>query len=339
MVSPLSSQHPAKLCDGRPTGPLLPGTRRATFTAASRASGRDHGLMQRNEGLGDFLRARRAAMDPRRLGIHDPTPRRVPGLRREELAALAGVSVDYYTRLEQGRPISPSEAVLDALANALQLDPAERSYLHAVARQPGGGRRRASRAVQKVRPGVHALLARLGDTPAFVLGRRTSVLAANRMAGALLADFDAMPARDRNVVRWVVLDEAARSLFGEGWEKIASEFVGVLRMDAARYPDDAATAELVGELSMKCEHFRRWWAGQKVVVHSYGTKTLHHPIVGDLTLRTEVLAFPGDADQSLYTFLADPGSPSDEAMTVLSAWAAEQAHSHPPKAAPATPRR
>jgi transcriptional regulator with XRE-family HTH domain len=292
--------------------------------------------MERNDGLGDFLRARRAAMDPERLGIHDPTPRRVPGLRREELAALAGVSVDYYTRLEQGRPITPSDAVLDALANALHLDPAERGYLHAVAHRPARGRRRAPRAVQKVRPGVHALLARLGDTPAFVLGRRTDILVANRMARALLADFDAMPVRDRNATRWIVLDEAARSLFAGSWERVASEFVGTLRMDVARYPDDARTAELVGELSMKSERFRRWWAGQKVVVHSYGTKVLHHPIVGDLTLRTEALTFPGDPDQTLYTFLADPGSPSDEALTVLSAWAADHGRSDAGKAAPAS---
>ncbi|MFF4121869.1 helix-turn-helix domain-containing protein, partial [Streptomyces sp. NPDC001714] len=123
--------------------------------------------MDRNEGLSDFLRARRSAIDPHELGIEDASPRRVPGLRREELAALAGVSVDYYTRLEQGRPITPSESVLEALAQALQLDDAERSYLHAVARRPSTPRRRGQRTTQKVRPGVHALLARLGDTPAF----------------------------------------------------------------------------------------------------------------------------------------------------------------------------
>ncbi|QIQ02183.1 helix-turn-helix transcriptional regulator [Streptomyces liangshanensis] len=284
--------------------------------------------MERNEGLSDFLRARRAAMDPASLGIHDPSPRRVPGLRREELAALAGVSVDYYTRLEQGRPITPSESVLDALANALQFDPAERSYLHAVARRQGPGRRRAPRAAQqKVRPGVHALLARLGETPAFVLGRRTDVLATNRMARVLLADFDAAPVRDRNAVRWIMLDEAARSLFGDSWEQVASVFVGTLRMDAARHPDDTRTAELVGELSMKSEPFRRWWAGQKVVRIGHDTKVLHHPIVGELTLRTEALTFPDDPDQTLFTFLADPGSASDEALTMLSSWAAEPGRS------------
>ncbi|MFD3484334.1 helix-turn-helix domain-containing protein [Streptomyces sp. NPDC058665] len=293
--------------------------------------------MERNEGLSDFLRARRAAMDPEPLGLHDTATRRVPGLRREELAALAGVSVDYYTRLEQGRPITPSDSVLEALANALRLDPAERSYLHAVARPRTGGRRRAPRTVQKVRPGIHALLARLEGTPALLLGRRTDILVTNRMARALLADFDAMPSRDRNAARWIVLDEAARSLFAEGWEKVASEFVGTLRMDAARHPDDSRTAELVGELSMKSERFRRWWAQQKVVQFSYHTKKLHHPVAGRLTLRTEALTFPGDPDQTLLTFLADPGSPSDEALTVLSVWAADHSGAgggKPPRAAP-----
>lgn len=290
--------------------------------------------MERNDVLADFLRARRAAIDPQRLGLPDMVPRRVPGLRREELAALAGVSVDYYIRLEQGRPITPSQSVLDALADALELDPAERSYLHTVAR-PAARSRRAPRTVQKVRPGIHALLARLGETPAVVLGRRTDVLATNPMARALLADFPAMPARDRNAARWIVLDEAARSLFTGTWEKVASMFVGMLRMDAARYPDDARTAELVGELSMKSESFRRWWAGQKVVQVSHDIKVLHHPTVGLLTLHAEALAFPDDPDQTLFAFLADPGSASDEALTLLSAWAADHNHGH--KASPALP--
>jgi len=283
--------------------------------------------MERNEGLGDFLRARRAALDPAQFGLTDPTPRRVPGLRREELAALAGVSVDYYTRLEQGRPITPSASVLEALADALQLDPAQRSYMRTVASK-APRTRRPSRAVQKVRPGIHALVARLGDTPAFVLGRRTDILLANRMARALLADFDAMPARERNAARWVVLDEAAQSVFAEGWEKVASEIVGTLRMDVARHPDDTRTAELVGELSMRSERFRRWWAAQKVGELTHDVKHLRHPVVGALTLRTEALALPGDPDQTLMTFLADPGSPSDEALQVLSAWMADQDQEH-----------
>jgi transcriptional regulator with XRE-family HTH domain len=279
--------------------------------------------MERNEALADFLRARRAAIDPRRLGLRDTVPRRVPGLRREELAALAGVSVDYYTRLEQGRPITPSQSVLDALADALELNPAERSYLDTIA-TPAARKGRTPHTVQKVRPGIHALLARLGDTPAAVLGRRTDILLINPLARALLADFPAMPARDRNAVRWMLLDEAARSLFADTWEQVASMFVGILRMDAARYPDDTRTAELVGELSIKSEFFRRWWAGQKVVQASSDVKILHHPVVGRLTLHTEALTFPGDPDQTLFTFLADLGSPAEEALKVLAGWVADR---------------
>jgi transcriptional regulator with XRE-family HTH domain len=277
-------------------------------------------VMVRNEEFSDFLRARRAAIDPQSLGIVDEQTRRVPGLRREELAALAGVSVDYYTRLEQGRPITPSDSVLDAIATALQLDAAERTYLHTIARPQPGVRRRTTRTSQTLRPGQFALLEALGDTPAFVLGRRTDILAANRMARALLADFPAMPARERNATRWILLDETARSLYGDTWPKVASEVVGTLRMDAARYPDDPRTAELVGELSMKSEHFRRWWADQKVVEWTHDVKVLHHPIAGVLTLATEAVTFPGEPDQIMFTFIAKPGSPTQQALTIFSAW-------------------
>ncbi|MFC0430998.1 helix-turn-helix domain-containing protein [Kutzneria buriramensis] len=276
--------------------------------------------MSRNEELSDFLRARRAAIDPRSLGIIDDQARRVPGLRREELARLAGVSVDYYTRLEQGRPITPSDSVLDAIATALQLDATERTYLHTVSRPQTSSRRRTTRAGQAVRRGQLELLEALGDTPAFILGRRTDILAANRMARAVLADFTAMPARQRNAARWILLDEAARSLYGDGWAKVGSEVVGTLRMDAARHPDDPRTAELVGELSMRSEHFRRWWADQKVVEWTYDEKILHHPIAGTLTLATEAVTFPADPDQIMFTLLPKPGSPTQQALTMLSAW-------------------
>ncbi|MEV6283826.1 helix-turn-helix transcriptional regulator [Kribbella sp. NPDC051770] len=273
--------------------------------------------MTRNEELGDFLRARRAALDPAALGILDEQKRRVPGLRREELAQLAGVSVDYYTRLEQGRPIEPSDAVLDAIAGALQLDRAERNYLETVAVRARPTRSRTARSGQVVRPGVFALIEQLGDAPAYVLGRRTDVLAANRSARALLADFPSMPAKHRNAVRWVLLDDAARLLWADEWERIVAELVGALRMDAARYPDDPKTTELVGELSIKSEHFRKWWAEQKVVEFSHGTKRLHHPVVGDLTVESEVVTFPGDPDQALFVYLAKPGTPSEHALKLL----------------------
>jgi transcriptional regulator with XRE-family HTH domain len=202
-------------------------------------------MSPRDDELSEFLVAKRSALDPVALGVAGSgSPRRVAGLRREELAALAGVSVDYYTRLEQGRPITPSESVLDALAAALQLDSAELTYLRTIVHRWPSRRARTPRR-QTVRPGLRSILEALGDTPAFVLGRRTDILATNRMARALLADFDAMPARERNATRWLTLDEAARSLFGAKWVTIASEFVGALRMDAARHPDDPRTAELV----------------------------------------------------------------------------------------------
>lgn len=274
--------------------------------------------MANNEELGGFLRAKRAALTPEEAGLAVAGSRRVAGLRRAELAALAGVSVDYYTRLEQSRPIAPSAAVLDAIASALRLDPAERDYLHAVARRnprraPSAGRQSG----QTVRPGLLALIERLGATPAFVLGRRTDVLMANRAARLLLADFPAMPAKQRNAVRWLVLDEGARSLFGDGWADVAAYIVGTLRMEAARHPDDPRLVELVGELSIRSDHFRQWWASRNVVVWSQGLKILHHPLVGELTLRSEAVTFPGDPDQTMIVFLAEPGSPAQHALDLL----------------------
>jgi transcriptional regulator with XRE-family HTH domain len=272
--------------------------------------------MAYNEELGEFLRAKRAALTPEAAGLEAAGPRRVSGLRRGELALLAGVSVDYYTRLEQGRHIVPSEAVLDAIASALRLSVAERDYLHAVARH-SPPRTRPAPAGQTVRLGLLALIDHLGDTPAFVVGRRTDVLMANRMARRLMADFPAMPARERNATRWIVLDEGARSLFGDGWADVAAYVVGTLRMDAARHPDDRRLAELVGELSIRSKHFRRWWAAQTVVKWGQGSKTLHHPVIGQLTLDTEAVTFPGDPDQTLIVFMGKPGSPTQYALDLL----------------------
>jgi transcription regulator MmyB-like protein len=140
------------------------------------------------------------------------------------------------------------------------------------------------------------------------------------MARAVLADFTAMPARERNATRWILLEEAARSLYGDSWAKVGSEVVGTLRMDAARHPDDPRTAELVGELAIKSEHFRRWWADQKVVQWTHDVKVLHHPIAGTLTLATEAVTFPGEPDQVMFTLLPKPGSPTQQALTMLSTW-------------------
>jgi transcriptional regulator with XRE-family HTH domain len=206
--------------------------------------------MARNVELSEFLRRSRARITPESAGLPERGAyRRVPGLRREEVAHLAGVSTDYYTRLEQGRQITPSTGVLEAVASALRLDPAERAHLFDLAGSNSGSARRSAPVVQRVRPLVRRFLDSFTDQAGFILGRRTDVLATNHLARALLTDFEAMPARERNLARWILLDEAARSLYPD-WEQIAAEMTAILRMDAGRHPDDTRTAELVGELAL-----------------------------------------------------------------------------------------
>ncbi|GAA4619390.1 helix-turn-helix transcriptional regulator [Actinoallomurus liliacearum] len=271
--------------------------------------------------LGEFLRTRRGRVRPEDAGLTPvPTVRRVPGLRREEVAQLAGVSVDYYVRLERGRDVNVSEAVLDAIARALRLTDDERSHLNALARPV----RRRPRPVppQRVRPSVHRILETMGDNPAFVVGHRTDVLAANRMARALLTDFDALPYRDRNMARYIFLDEAARSLYAD-WETVARSSVSALHLYAGRHPHDPRLAELVGELSVRDQDFRRWWADHDVARRTHGSKRFHHPVVGDLTLNYDVLALTDDPDQLLGVYTAEPRSPAEEALRLLAAWTAD----------------
>ncbi|WP_037077224.1 helix-turn-helix transcriptional regulator [Pseudonocardia spinosispora] len=278
--------------------------------------------MEHNAELKEFLRTRRA-----RLSVDDVEVggtggvRRVPGLRREEVAQLAGVSVDYYSRLEQGRHLNVSDEVLDAVARALRLDDVERSYLFQVARSgPRRARRRTPARVQRVRPGVRRILETLDDVaPAFVFGRRMDVLATNRLARALMTDFEALPPRDRNMLRYTFLDESARDLYLD-WEEVARDNVAVLRLDAGRHPDDPLLAELVGELAVRSPEFRRWWADHNVRERSHGTKRYHHPLVGDLTIDYEAVALPGDADQTLCIYTAEAGSASETALRLLASW-------------------
>jgi transcriptional regulator with XRE-family HTH domain len=206
--------------------------------------------------LSEFLRTRRARIKPGDVGLSTFGRRRVPGLRREELAALAGVSVDYYVRLEQGRDVHPSTGVLDAIARALQLDEAEREHLHRLARRRPARPRKPS--PERVRPGVRQVLDALSDAPAFVLGRRMDVLAWNALAAALICDFGRLEPADRNMVRLTFLDESARELYPD-FDRVAFETVGYLRLAAGRYPDDPLLAALVGELAVKSETFRKLW--------------------------------------------------------------------------------
>lgn len=277
-------------------------------------------MAENNRELADFLKRARSQSDPARAGLPpDGRVRRVPGLRREEVALLAGVSTDYYTRLEQGRRITPSPAVVDAIARALGLDDAGRAHLHdLIGVAPAPGRSRA-RGVQRVRPGLYQLLDALDGEPALILGRRTDILAANRMARALFADFERLPPRQRNYARWMFLDDSARSLFVD-WEVQARAAVESLRLDIGRDPDDRAGAELVTELREQSSAFDRWWEQHRVHQRTHGSKRLHHPLVGELTVEFETLTLPGDPDTTLFIYTAEAGSSSRRALDLLASW-------------------
>lgn len=275
----------------------------------------------RNSELADFLRRARSQQDPQRAGLPaDARVRRVPGLRREEVALLAGVSTDYYARLEQGRRIIPSPAVIDALVRALDLGPAGRSHLtDLLGVGPSGSSRSRGQAVQRVRPGVHQLIASLDGVPALALGRRSDVLAANPLARALFADFERMPPHQRNYARWIFNDTAARSLFVD-WDQQARATVESLRLDLGADPNDQLTCELVDDLRASSPEFRRWWDEHRVYQRTYGAKRLRHPIVGDLTVDYETLSLAGDKDTTLYLYSTEPDSPSHRALSLLVSW-------------------
>ena len=275
-----------------------------------------------NRELADFLRRARAACDPGRAPLPDDgRVRRVKGLRREEVALLAGVSTDYYTRLEQGRPIVPSTQVIEAIGRALDLDRAERIHLRDLFSISGSPRARARTHAQKVRPGLHQLLDALDSQPALILGRNTDVLAANAMARALFADFDRMPPRERNYARWILRSDEARELFLD-WNEQARNAVASLRLEVGRNPDDPDTQRLVGDLMDSSSEFRAWWAEHHVHQRTFGAKRLRHPLVGELTVQYETLTLPGDTEQALYLYTSEPGSASREALTLLASWTA-----------------
>jgi transcriptional regulator with XRE-family HTH domain len=264
--------------------------------------------------LADFLRARRAALDPRRAGLPDDGRlRRVPGLRREELSQLANVSVDYIVRLEQGRTRRVSHAVLDALAGALQLTPDERTYLSTLA-EPAPATRPRAPVRSEVTPQLRQLLEDMADIPAMVVYRRMEVLAWNRGAAALLTDFGALPPRERNVVRLIFLDNTYRSLQAD-WRHAARDAVAVLRMEAGQHPDDPDLIALVGELSIRDEDFRTWWTSHPVHGLGHVTRTFQHPLVGTLTLDIHQLSIGPDLLLVAYTALRD--SPSRETLRLL----------------------
>jgi len=243
----------------------------------------------------------------------------VPGLRREEVALLAGVSTDYYTRLEQGRRITPSPGVVDAIARALDLDDAGRVHLgHLIGPMPAARARRTPVA-QRARPGLHQFLDALDPRPALVLGLRTDVLASNRMARALFTDFEQLRPRERNYARWMFLSDEARELFID-WDEQARAAVENLRLDLGRDPGDRGARELVDELRQRSREFGAWWEGHRVHQRTSGSKRLRHPVVGDLTVDYETLMLPGDPDQALFVYTAAAGTASGQALDLLASW-------------------
>ncbi|MFD6873896.1 MULTISPECIES: helix-turn-helix domain-containing protein [unclassified Streptomyces] len=275
--------------------------------------------------LGDFLRSRRARIRPEDTGVASfGGRRRVPGLRREELAQLAGVSVDYYTRFEQGRAENVSESVVAAVAAALRLDAAETEHLTRLVRNTGRAASGANPAaaaaaaedVQQVRPGLRRLLEAMPETPAFVLGRRTDILAWNPLFATLVTDFAALPPERRNKAWLVFLHPEVRGRF-VNWETKARDLVAYLRFDLARHPHDARFAALIEELGDRSPEFGPMWQAQEVAEKTHGGYHLRHPLVGEFTLAYESLSPPDDPDQTLITYTAEAGSPSEAALRIL----------------------
>jgi transcriptional regulator with XRE-family HTH domain len=253
--------------------------------------------------------------------------RRVPGLRREELAKLAGVSVDYYTRLEQGRSKSASPVVLDAIARALRLKEAERAHLFDLA-SPLCGKGRCGRVPpQHVHPQTHLLLDTLerADVPAAVIGFRTDILAANLLFRALMIGFDIKTPRGRNLARYIFLDPRSRKLHRD-WDIVAADVTALLRFSIGRHPEDPSLNELTRELTLNSEDFRRVWDQHQVFERICGAKRYRHPAAGELTLSYQALTLPEDADQMLLVYTAEPGTPSATALRLLSKWARAQDH-------------
>ncbi|WP_410672300.1 helix-turn-helix domain-containing protein [Amycolatopsis sp. cmx-4-68] len=276
--------------------------------------------------LGDFLKARRAQLSPHDVGLPDPdTRRRVAGLRREEVAGLAAISVDYLTRLEQGR-VPASAAVLATLAKALRLSDDQQAYLHELAGK--AYRRPRRRAGEKLRPAMKRLLDRLAETPAMVLGRRLDVVAWNAAAAALFTDFARYPANRRNYVYLLFADPQMRALHVD-WEEAARTAVAALHLEAARDPDAPELADLVGELAVHHPEFRTWWAAHHVTSTGYGVKHYRHPVVGELTLDCDMWESPDGSGQRLMVLTAEPGSPAHEALGILASWTAEPAAEEP----------
>ncbi|MGY4929359.1 helix-turn-helix transcriptional regulator [Streptomyces sp. 900105755] len=285
--------------------------------------------------LRDFLKTRRSRLAPEDIGLAaDGRRRRVAGLRREEIAKAAGISVDYYTRMEQGRVTGASPEILNALASALRLTEEETEHMHRIA---GSNSRRRRAAVQEeaqvVRPVLKSMLDSLDGTPAVVMGRGMMVLAWNRAAAALLGDFASMAPEDRNIAKLTFLVPGSRALYAN-WGVCARENVAYLRLEAGRYPGDPVLTSVVGDLAVRSAEFRTLWAEHPVQDKTSGTKEFHHPIVGDLELSYETLRAADDPRQALVVYTPQAGTASADSLRLLLDWTADA-----PATARVAPRR
>ena len=272
----------------------------------------------------EFLTSRRAKISPERAGVPlYGTRRRVPGLRREEVAQLAGVSTDYYTRLEKGNLRGASDSVLEAVSRALLLDDAEHAHLLDLARTARDGARpvRRRNPARQIRPSLQHLLDAMTGAAAVVTNGRLDVVAANALFRGVQADVLDATEQTPNLARYCFLDDRARDFYDD-WPAIADVTVAILRTEAGRDPYDRALTDLVGELATRSEEFRVRWARHDVRLHQQGTKLFHHPVVGDLTLDYNTVPLPADPGLSLACYTAEPGSPSAERLALLASWAA-----------------
>jgi len=272
----------------------------------------------------EFLISRRERISPAQAGLpaYGGGNRRVKGLRREEVALLAGVSIDYYVRMERGNLTGASEAVLDAIASALQLDEAERAHLFDLARaaRPAPPRQRRGK-TSGVTDGIQQILDAITDAPAWVRNARHDMLAANRLARALYAPVLADPRRPANNARFVYLDPAAREFFAD-WERAADDIAAMLRSEAGSNPHDKQLIELIGELSTRSQEFSSRWAAHNVRFHRTGHKRIHHPVVGTLDLDFEAMEFPAHPGLTLLAYTAAAGTPTADSLKMLASWAA-----------------
>jgi transcriptional regulator with XRE-family HTH domain len=267
--------------------------------------------------LGGFLRTRRARVSAGSVGLPGSTRRRVPGLRREELAQLAGISVEYYQRLEQGRATRPSDEVLAAVSRVLRLDEVERAHLEALARPRRAPGRSPSR---EVRPELRGMLALMDRVPALVVNDGFDVLAANAVAVHLFVDVATAAPEQPNLARYLFLDPRAREFYLD-WAEVAAATVGQLRLATGRHPGDHELAALVAELAAGDGSFRALWAARDVEQRSSGTKSLRHPGVGVLTLHYQNFQPVDEPRQRLVTFVPQPHSASEAALHILAGWA------------------